>query len=181
MQDSYSVDIRAPAFWRLIANIYSLTESKPSHFVGEIKKDYFPHNSGEENEISMVLAPIIYRMNITKEPALSEFPTDNTDLLAKAIVRILLCYADVPEVHSKINTLHAFERVITMFETESKTTAASLRANELKMLNDNLQHISEKIDRTNINASVDFIQVFGHSFHPESQFIRFRINYQKQL
>ena len=174
MQDSYSVDIRAPAFWRLIANVYSLTESTPSHFVGEIKKDYFPHY-GEENEISTVLAPVIYRMNITKEPALSEFPTDDTDLLSKAIVRILLCYMDAPEVHTKINTLHTFERVISMFETESQTTAANLRANELKDLNDNLQNISKKIDRNNINASVDFIQVFGHSFHPDSQFIRFSV------
>jgi len=175
MTETYSVDIRAAAFWRLVSNIYTLTDPTPSIFVGEITKDYFPYY-GEENEISVVLAPIIYRMNITKECALSDFPTDNKNMLAKAIVRILLCYINVPEIYNKINDLYVSQITVTMFATTSQSKAASIRANELKTLNENLRYISKKFNRTNINASVKFIKLVEHDFHPESQFIRFCIN-----
>jgi hypothetical protein len=168
-----SIIIRAAAFWRLVANIYVLTLNNPENFIGKVEKNYFP-NLEEKDETRMVLVPIVYRMHVSKDTALSIFPTTNMEMLAKAILKVVRCYASVPEIYTKINLLSASHDTVSIL-APNQMSSSSIRAKEVKELNENIYLLSQTIPEKLLDVTAKLVNVTGHGFHPESEFVRFSI------
>jgi len=168
-----SVTIRAPALYRLLSNIYTLTIKTPEVFLGKINNDFYP-SIGVESEDGMVLATMVYQMSTTKSAG-TGFPTKNMDLLAKALMRVVRCYAIMPEIYSKINTLWAAQLVSSLIAPCIDMNAANMRAQEIKDLNQVFYNLSKNTGSQEVVASCEKLDIIEATLNPDSEFIVFTV------
>lgn len=172
-----AVKIRAPALYRLLANIYTLTIKTPEVFLGQISNDlYSILTPGIEPDDKMVLATMVYQMSVYKRPG-TGFPTKNMDLLATALMRIIKCYIDAPFIYSKINTLWARQYISSTFLTCNNMDEAlhELRGQEIKDMNEAFYNFSLFTNGIKVVASCEMINVVETELNPDSEFVFFSL------
>jgi len=163
--ESSEIQIRAPAFARLVKTIVGFTSR-------EIFDD-FPEDDEDDTVISLIRTRYI-----NENGASTSFPTDDMDLLAKMILKVIRVYSRKPKISGKINMCTAIMMFGSLhidmaradFENKNK------RAKEINDMNNAFYLISSEISSgKNVSVSAKLNQVENPDFHPDSQYVVFRV------
>jgi hypothetical protein len=172
MSNQIEFTVRAPAFQRLVKNIYEFTISHPEKLFGPVDFiDSLPYPKEESDIECKIIASMIRETHNTG--AWSIFPIEDVDMLAKIFVRVASVYSSAPEIYGKINLCWAAQKVGSLLVPSINMSSANKRATEIKDLNKNFYDINMLIIDKEVDVSGEFIVVENHEFHPESQFLRF--------
>jgi hypothetical protein len=172
MSDRIEFTVRAPAFQRLVKNIYTFTISDPEKLFGPVDFiDSLPYPKEESDIECKIIASMI--REIHNSSAWPIFPVEDVDMLAKIFVRVAGVYSSAPEIYGKINLCWAVHKVGSILIPSINISAANKRATEIKDLNKHFYDLNMRTIDKEFDVSGEFIEVENHEFHPESQFLRF--------
>jgi hypothetical protein len=172
MSDQIEFTVRAPAFQRLVNNVYNFTRSEPEKLFGPV--DFIgslPYPKEESDIECKIIASMVREMN--NSSAWPIFPVEDVDMLAKIFIRVARVYSSAPEIYGKINLCWAAQKIGSLLMPSINMSSANKRATEIKDLNKNFYDLNMLIIDKEVDVSGEFIEVENHEFHPESQFIRF--------
>jgi len=159
------VVIRAAAFIRLVKSIYGLNQN----VFEDVSTD--PLIDDDKNkELNSIL------QNMTQHGAVSRYPSENADLIALLILKVVRFYTNDAIIHSKINMCVRIQLMGShALNVNDYMMDRNKRAMEIFTLNNKFYEISQKIIGASVCPTVEFITVDGHGFHPDSQYLEFSI------
>ena len=166
--------IRAAAFARLLKFIV-FVKKNPNVF-----DEFFVNDSStlsnEEKEENSRLNTIIRRMIDQLGNVSAVYPDVEPIILAKVFAKVLRFYSSDKEIYSKVNMCWVMQLGVSAMFKIGHSDGNNLRATEQKDMNHWFHETSRKIAPTDfIDVNAEFITVYNHSFHPESQFLEFSV------
>jgi len=160
--------IRAACLYRMIKFINDNLQAKyPTEFLEPINQKSL------EIDEHQILRDMIKHMNI-EQSANPHFPTDNMDIMGKAIFKIIKWYKDYASLYSLIKALCLFNSLILPGEYAPRNA----RVYEIEILNEKFYTICAALD--NIDEFEPCANLITpdevHEFHPDSQFLSFTVS-----
>jgi hypothetical protein len=163
-----SIQVRAAALNRLVKDIAAQT-SRDVFETLLIKSS--THEEHEDDEINFHLR-IMAAFN--EVPAC--FPTNDTNILAKLILRVVRFYETDTKFAGKMNIFTGIMAAGSIGMGDRLFAEKTARALEKNRLNNDFYDLSKEIvGQEEVNAAVKFIQVPDHGFHPDSEFVVFSL------
>jgi len=145
---------RAAAFWRVVANVYTMTKKNPEVFLGSrIEDDVW------DNPEDQVLVNIIY--DIGRFGAKNRFPTNDEEVLAKATAKVIRAFVLYPELYGKIAMccpMQAASLAMMGNMSQEKMNAANRRAEEVRDLSKMFREIGLSGDTLALSATISQAQ-----------------------
>lgn len=173
MSDQIEFTVRAPAFQRLVHNIYNFTRSEPEKLFGPVEfVNSLPYPKDESDIECKIIASMI--RDTHNSSAWPIFPIEDVDMLGKIFLRVARLYISAPEIYDKINLCWVAQKVGSLLVPSINMSTANKRATEIKDLNKQFYDLSVITKDKTVDVSGEFIEVENHGFHPESQFLRFK-------
>jgi len=149
------MDIRAPAFQRLVNAILHLT------WLEYIDHDIMKH---------------IYDMKITNKNNINPyFVTQDMDVLVKIILWVVETYHVNPDIYNQIKLFYTAQINISIISPSIKMNSANIRAKELQELNEHFYNLSKNMPFINTNITAKLINVNYYCFNSNSQTVNFTI------
>ena len=168
--------IRAAAFARLLKFIV-FVKKNPNVFDEFLVNDSSTL-SDEEKEENTRLNTIIRQMIDQQGNVSAVYPDVEPIILAKVFAKVLRFYSSDTEIYSKVNMCWVMQLGVTAMFKIGHSDGNNLRATEQKDMNHWFYDTSRKIAPTDfIDVSAEFITVYNHSFHPDSQFVEFSVRF----
>jgi hypothetical protein len=160
-----SLQIRAPAFVRWITTINDT-------FMNVC--DNLSRFDSENPDLIEIV-----RLMISRGGASAEFPVKDTEILADMLLMVARFYATQEKVKTKFNMCTVIQLMGTVSTSMKREYFAekNKRARECADLNNRLYEIGNKIKDKEVQASVEIVDVKDHGFHPNSEFILFKVKF----
>jgi hypothetical protein len=160
-----SIHIRAAALNRLVKDIAAQTSR-------DVFENLLMKPSTQEEEADEINFHLRIMAAFHEVPAC--FPTNDTNVLAKLILRVVRFYETDTKFAGKMNMFTGIMASGLMGERLFAEKTA--RALEKNRLNNDFYDLSKEIaGQEEVNATVKFIQVSDHGFHPDSEFVVFTL------
>ena len=118
----------------------------------------------------------IVRMMIATDGASATFPVKDPEILADMLLMVVRFYATQEKVKTKFNMCTAVQLMGTVMNP-GNFNEKKLRVMECADLNNQLYEIGKEIIDKEVHATVEFVAVQTHEFHPDSEFVLFKVKY----
>lgn len=163
-------DIRAPCLYRILKTIYSLLLGKyPDILWGslsEIDEETTKKYGFDENKILTDM----YEFLLTHDTTPPIFPSDNMEVMGKAILKIIQWYNYCPEIYHKIKIMSLAVCVFSFDDTTRQS-----RSQEISALNENF-HKSAKALYESTHHLIPRARLVTNNvdtgFHKDSQYLQ---------
>lgn len=167
------ITIRAAGLYRLVNHLKNATKSLGAMFLDDdilkcVKED-------KDEPVQQILWEIILHMGPFGGGAMAIFPSQDAKIMGKSIFYLINCYKRFPELYEKVYIMCSSLVVDSIFSYTNKTTSNNTRIQEILDLNEQLYNLSQKIGDDDVEFYTQFVEVDGHGFHPESQFINIKV------
>lgn len=161
--------IRAAAFSRLITKLSGFIENIDSILQININENY------DEDE-DKILNENLKWMVTMHGSAPSGFPVKNMDTLAKMVLKLVRFYEHYPNVSGKMNACLMVQLFgMSVLGKNRLLLEKNKRDVEVNNLNNQLFKLSDSIKGKNVSVIAEPIIKKDHEFHPDSEFILFKI------
>jgi len=162
------VQLRAPAFSRLLGMLLRFAKD------GQTLADVYSNEIHDEEE-EQVLNELLEKMVPKYGTVPSTFPTQDMDIIAKMILKVVRFNAAHTYISSKLSMCMIIQSVGLVLDTNGTLAGKNMRDKEMVLLNNKLCDIGKLIIERNVIVTAEEVTVTGHEFNPDSQFVVFRI------